>query len=111
MTIRITVAEKTKFSVRGTITSESGAAESFEFRLTARRMGTAALQAALSDTDLKVDGFLADVVLDWQGVLDDEGREVQFSQETMDKLFDSVSGLSSLAFKAYLEANGAKEKN
>lgn len=111
MTIRITVSDRVQFKVRGTITDANGAAEAFEFRLTARRLSASALQAELADTSRRVEEFMAQMVTDWKGVLDDEGNDVPFSTDALMQLFDRITHLAGIAFKSYMAEVGAKEKN
>lgn len=110
MAIKITVSNQVAFKVRGSINDETGAAQAFDFDLIARRLGSDALQAALEDGQRKIPEFLSGVITGWRRVLDDDGAEVLFSPEGLNKLFQ-IPGLPALAFRQYLAEAGAKEKN
>ncbi len=110
MAIRITVSDQVSFKVRGTINNETGAAQAFDFDLVARRLSADAMQSALADDQRKIPEFMAAVVTGWRRVIDDEGADVSFTHQALEQLFQ-ITGLASIAFKAYLEAAGAKEKN
>ncbi len=110
MAIKITVSDRVTFAVKGTLTDDAGAAQGFDFLLTARRLSSDQLQAELQNTERKVPEFMAGVVEGWKKVLDDDGAEVPFSQQALAQLFQ-IPGLSSLAFSRYLSESGAKEKN
>lgn len=111
MTIRITISDRVQFRVRGTITDDHGAAEAYEFRLTARRLSTAQLQAELADSTRRVEDFMAGLVTDWRGVVDAEGNDVPYSADALQQLFDRVPFLAGLCLKQYMAEVGAKEKN
>ena len=111
MTIKITVADRVQFSVRGTMAGETGAQEAFDFRLTAKRLNEEGLQAALSQADRNVIDFLCDVVTGWKGVLDDQGNDVPYSPEALRQLCGNCLGIGPLAFEAYLDSVKAKAKN
>ena len=110
MTIRITVSDRVQYRVRGTINNESGAAEAFDFRVTARRLDPESMQAQLADSSRRIDDFLADVIVGWQGVVDAEGTDVPFSPTALAQLL-KIPNIGLLMFKAYAAETAAKEKN
>lgn len=109
MAIKITVSNTVSFQVRGTVADEGGNAQAFSFSLIAKRLLSDELQAYLADEDRKVPDFMAGVVTDWRGVLDDEGNTVPFSADALHRLFQ-IPGIAGLAFRQYLIEIGAKEK-
>lgn len=111
MTIKIIVADRVAFAARGTITGETGAAEAFEFRVTAKRLTEQGLRDSVNAPDRDTTAFLADVVVGWAGVLDDEGNEVPYSPQALRQLCGNCLGLSQIVFEAYLDAVRAKAKN
>jgi hypothetical protein len=96
--------------VRGTITDETGKAERFDFTLTCRRLPATELAQTLKSTERTVYDFLADVIEGWTGVLDADGHPVPCTPDNIAALLDQP-GVGVLAYKAYLEEHGAKEKN
>ncbi|MEY2688238.1 MAG: hypothetical protein RL375_2436 [Pseudomonadota bacterium] len=110
MTIRITVSDRVQYRVRGTINNETGAAEAFDFRVTARRLDPEALQSQLAESSRRIEDFLADVIVGWQGVVDAEGTDVPFSPAALSQLL-KIPGLAVLIFKGYVAETAAKEKN
>ena len=97
-------------TVKGKIADENGKTEIFDFTLTCKRMGADALQDALKTEDRNIKSFMADVVEGWKGVHDATGAAVDFTAEALDQLLD-VPGIAGLAFKAFLEEQGARAKN
>lgn len=97
-------------TVKGKIADEHGKTEIFDFILTCKRLGADALQDALKTEDRNLKSFMADVVEGWKGVHDAAGAPVDFTPDALDQLLD-VPGVAGLAFKTYLEEQGARAKN
>lgn len=97
-------------TVKGKIADENGKTEIFDFTLICKRMGADALQDALKTEDRNIKSFMADVVEGWKGVLNQDGVNVAFNEEALDQLLD-VPGIAGIAFKTYLEEQGARAKN
>jgi len=110
MTIRITVSDRALFRVRCTVTTDTGAAEQFEFKALGKRLKPAALSAMLTE-GRKTDDFLPDVIVGWQGVVDGEGNDVPFSAEALKQLLENIPGLDQIIASAYVAETRAKEKN
>jgi hypothetical protein len=111
MAIKITVSNRVKFKVRGTVKDESGADIPFDFTLTCRRLDMDALQAKLRDRgDAPVSEFLLDVVEDWSGVKDADDKPLPWSEDAWRALCQ-IPGVALLAYRTYLVEAGAKEKN
>jgi len=96
--------------VKGFFTLDDGKKELFDFKLTCRRQGADEQLAALKNDDKSVKAFMQDVVQGFSGVLDEDGNQVTYSEETLDALLETP-GIAQLAFRAYLEEQGAKAKN
>jgi len=114
MAIKITISDRVTFKVAGSYTNATGGAEAFDFHLTARRLLQEELNARLPDVAEgreRIDAFLADIVTDWKGVLDDEGKPVAFGAESLAALLNGVPGSAGLALSAYLDAVRARAKN
>lgn len=113
MSIKIVVAPKVKFKVKGTFADENGKDLPFDFTLTAKRLDTdqIAEQTALgADANTSIRDFVKGVVEDWSGVNDADGQAIPFSTDALDSLL-RLPGVALLVFRAFLENNGAKEKN
>lgn len=114
MAIKLTISDRFTYRVTGTTTTEAGAAEAFDFYLTARRLLQDELSRRLPEVAEgrePVDDFLGSVLVDWRGVLDDAGQPVPFSPEGLRALFNGVPGSAGLALSGYLEHVRAKAKN
>lgn len=109
MAIRIVVSNRVGFKVKGSINNESGNAEPFEFSLVADRLDADALQEATRG-DRTQPEFMESVVVDWQGVKDEEGAPVPFSLDALRQLC-KIPGLAAVMFFAYLAEVGARAKN
>jgi hypothetical protein len=113
MTIRITISDRAQIRVRGSNVNDVGASEAFDFRLTVKRLDDDTLKSTMVDLAAnhgRINDFLADVVLGWHGVLDDQGDEVPFSAGALVQLLRHT-GLPLLILKAYNNEVQAKEKN
>lgn len=111
MAIKITVSNRVKFKVRGTVKDEAGADVPFDFSLTCRRLDMDALQAKMRERgDAPVSEFLLDVIEDWQGVKDADDKPLAWSDDAWRALCQ-IPGVGMLAYKTYLSEVGAKEKN
>ncbi len=110
MAFKLVERNTVPITVKGKIADENGKTEIFDFTLICKRLGADALQDALKTEDRNVKSFMGDLVEGWKGVLNHEGVPVAFNAEALDQLLD-VPGISALAFKAYLEEQGARAKN
>lgn len=110
MAIKIVVSNKVGFKVKGSINNEQGSAEPFEFFIVAERLDTDRIEAVARNQEGSLADFLADVVVDWKGVKDEEGAAVEYSEESLRQLC-KIPGLAGLIFQAYFAEVGAKAKN
>lgn len=113
MSIKIVVAPKVKFKVKGTFADETGKDVPFDFTLTAKRLDTDQIAEKTSlgaDATTSVRDFVKEVVEDWSGVNDADGQALPFSTDALDGLL-RLPGVALLVFRAFLDNNGAKEKN
>lgn len=112
MAIKITISDRVTFKVAGAYTDEAGAAQAFDFHLTATRLSQDALKARTAEgTPGSILDFLLEVVQDWRGVLDGDGKPVPYSGDALRALCNNVPGAALLAFNAYFEHVGARAKN
>lgn len=111
MSIKIIVADKLKFNVKGTIKNGAGVDEPFTFSLTCDRLDADAIQAALSaGDDAPIADFFVPITTDWHGVKDADDKPLPYSPEALHQLF-KIPGVARIAFRTYLSEVGAKEKN
>lgn len=96
--------------VRGTITDDTGKVERFDFSLTCRRLPARELAQTLKSSERTVYDFLGEVIEGWSGVLDADGNPIACTPDNVAALLDQP-GIGVIAYKAYLEEHGAKEKN
>lgn len=113
MSIKIVVAPKVKFKVKGTFADENGKDVPFDFSLTAKRLDMdqiAEQTAQVAERTNSARDFLVGVIEDWSGVNDADGQAIPFSTDALDSLL-KLPGVVLLVFRAFLDNNGAKEKN
>lgn len=109
MSLIIEVSNKVKFKVKGTLNDESGVAKPFDFSLTCIRLDADEIQTSL-DSAGKIHEFMAEVMLDWDGLRDANKALVPFSEDAVKALF-KIPGMARVVFNTYLAEVGAKEKN
>ncbi len=61
-------------------------------------------EAAKASKPLSDTAFLAQVITDWQGVLDDAGSHVAYTPETLDKFLDAYPTAARDIYNGYLAA-------
>lgn len=114
--ITFEIAEKVTFAVEGSYADHDGTTKPFVFKLVARRLGATELKAK-QDTqgDQSQEEFLVELCEDWKDVrraTANGGTEpMEFDSEALRHLLNSRPGLTRLAFRAYMAAISAKEKN
>jgi hypothetical protein len=111
MAISITVSNTVAFNVKGTINDAAGIAQPFSFKLTCIRLEQEQITQKLKDeTDSSIADFLSDVVEDWSGVKDADGKSVPYTEDALRQLC-KISGVALVAFQTYMVEVGAKAKN
>lgn len=112
MSFKLVISDTVTVPVKGTIPNAAGAPQAFSYSLVCERLKADTLRAMMDANERTVPEFLAGVVSDWAGVLDDDGQPLPFNHDGLAALFNIV-GMAGVAFAAYLEACGArgKEKN
>ena len=112
MSIRLVVSDTVSVSVNGDFKDADGKFVPFSFTLKCRRLSTSALKAQLelvTNGELSGDGLMSSLTIGWSGVLDGEGKEVEFSEGALAQLWE-LPGIAGPAFAAFLEANNARGK-
>lgn len=111
MAISIVVSDTVGIKVKGTLVDSAGITQPFDFRLTCTRLDSDQISAKLkNDPESSITDFLIDVVQDWSGVRDADGKPVPYSESALQQLC-KLQGVAMLALRAYLSDVGAKEKN
>lgn len=111
MAIKIVVANKVTFKVRGTINGEDGRPEPFDFKLKCERLEQDAFRDLLQESNGQpIADFLVSVAEDWDGVRDEDNKPVPFSEEALRQLC-RIQGVAHVMFAAYVSESGAKPKN
>lgn len=111
MAIRISVSNKVKFKVKGTIKDEAGIDQPFDFTLTCKRLTSEQIQSRFQlDGEIRFVEFLSDVVEDWAGVKDDEGQSVPYSVDALRELC-LIPGVAAVGYHTYMSESGARAKN
>lgn len=111
MAIKITVSDRVGIKVKGTIKTETGSDQPFDFNLTCQRLDADQITARLKDeTDKTLTDFMVDVIEDWSGVRGDDDKPLPYTADSYRALC-RIPGVATLAFRAYMTDVGAKEKN
>ncbi|MEY5100685.1 MAG: Phage tail assembly chaperone [Pseudomonadota bacterium] len=111
MSIKITVSNLVTFKVAGVDVTETGASEAFDFRVTARRLTSSEFVAAMERADRNVQQFVQEIVVGWDGVVDDEGKPVPFSADAFGQLLERRMRLAPMILRVYSDEAGGREKN
>lgn len=120
MSIKITIANKVGFTVKGTINDADGKEQPFDFTLTAARLGedelSAAQQKLVEDAGQTgnhkaIAEKLVELVTNWTGVRDDTDAPLAYSAEHFAQLLAAYRGLGLIIWRTYLTESGAREKN
>lgn len=109
MAIKITVAPRAKFRVKGTFADDEGKAQPFDFGLLAKRLGAEELREKTSG-EVNLVEFMVDVVIDWFDVKGDDDKPVDYSADGLRQLLNQP-GLAWTTYRTFLSETGAKEKN
>ena len=120
MAIKITVSDKVGFAVKGTLNDADGKEQPFNFGLTATRLDEEALNAAqiaLVENAAKtgnhaaINDQLVSLITNWEGVRDESDAPLAYTPELLRTLLKAHRGLGLMAWRAYINESGAKEKN
>lgn len=111
MAIKIVISDTVGFKVKGTINDAAGTPQPFDFSLTCRRLDVEQIQAKLKDQpDASLVDFMVDVIKDWSAVKDENSNVLPYSADSYRALC-KIPGISVMAYRAYMDEVGAKEKN
>lgn len=112
MAINLIVSSVVKFKVKGSTKNEAGKDEPFDFWLTCKRLTAEEIQAKLDrDSEATLIDFMLDLIQEWSGVKDEDGKQVPFSEEMYRHLANVYPGLAAIVFKTYADQAGAAAKN
>lgn len=111
MAISLVVSNKIKFKVKGTLKTESGADQPFDFDLVCKRLNTDEVQSLKNEEGSFVYAdFMGHVIEGWDGVKDEAKQPVPYTVDAWEALA-KIPGVAALAWATYMRENGAKEKN
>lgn len=116
MSFKLVKRDRMLVAVKGHFTTAEGGKEHFDCKLVCNRIPQSEVDSyvkgfadASADRQSSAD-FLRDKVTGWQGVQDESGVDVPFSEEALEEMFETP-GMATLAHTAYFESLGAKAKN
>ena len=112
MAINLIVSSTVKFKVKGSIKNEAGKDEPFDFWLTCKRLTAEEIQAKLDrDSEATLIDFMLDLIQEWSGVKDEDGKQVPFTEDFYRLLVNRYRGLAGIVFSTYASESGAAAKN
>jgi hypothetical protein len=109
MAIKITIAPRAKFRVKGSFNDENGRAEPFDFGLLCRRLDADELREKTAG-EVNLIEFMLDVTDDWFDVKGAEDKPIAYSPDALRQLLKQP-GLAWTTYRTFLAETGAKEKN
>jgi hypothetical protein len=109
MAIKITVSNRVKFNVEGTLKDEEGKDNAFKFGLLCNRI-TAEQHRERTKGDINFVDFFVEEATDWFDVKDADNKPLEFNEANLRQLLD-MPGLAALAYFTYMRETGAKQKN
>lgn len=111
MALKLVKRNKLPVDVSGKLIGEAGEDVGFSFKLNCKRLTQAQVDKELKDKNGSVKDFLFNVTEGWEGMLDEEGKEMEYSISNFDEMLNEHAGLHSVCYQAYLKAVGATPKN
>lgn len=100
-----------KWPVVVNVPQDGGTTRSEKFTCEFVIMDQSVIDETLSDANSNDIAFLADVVHDWDGVVDDGSQPIDCNDDTKKMLFD-IPYVRSAVLRAYFDAvNGGRRKN
>jgi hypothetical protein len=109
MAIKITVSNRVKFNVEGTLKDEDGKDNAFKFGLLCNRI-TAEQHRERTKGDIDFVQFMVEETSDWFDVKDADNKPLEFSEDNLRNLLN-MPGLAALVYFTYMRETGAKQKN
>jgi len=109
MAFKLVKRNKLAVTVKGTLPSESGKPEYFDFKLHCERLSQDEIDDVRQENG-GVKAFIRRVTEGWESVLDEAGQPVPFSTDGLEELIDHA-GMPLLVLRCYMEQVGAAAKN
>lgn len=109
MAIKITVSNRVKFKVEGTLKDEDGKDKPFSFSLLCNRLA-ADQHRERTKGDIDFTQFMVEETNTWFDVQDEAGKAVEYSEEAFRELLNQP-GMAALTYFTYMRETGAKQKN
>jgi hypothetical protein len=115
MSFVLSVSATYKWPVTVEIAADGGGRHKFTFDAEFKRLPSDEVKRLLNPEDgddaPTDEDFCRDNVVGWSGVKDDEGSDVLFSQESLNKLLQ-IHPVPAMIVKAWIDSiSGAKQKN
>lgn len=111
MAFKLVKRNKLPVPVSGKLIGESGEDVDFSFTLKCKRLKQDQVDKELKDKNGSVKTFLLNVTEGWEGMLDEEGKELEYSVSNFEEMINEHAGLHSVCYQAYLKVVGATPKN
>lgn len=111
MAFKLVKRNKLPVLIKGELMGEDGKMVQFSFTLHCKRLTQGECDDELKDRDGSVKAFLLKVAEGWDGMLDESGVAIAFSEEAFGEVLNDTAGLHSVCYQAYLKAVGAVAKN
>jgi len=110
MAFKLVKRNKISVAVKGTLPDEEGKPVHFDFKLHCKRLSQDEIDSAIKSRTGEIKGFIREVAQGWEGVLDEVGAQVPFSEEILDEMINEP-GIPVMIMQAYLEQVSATAKN
>lgn len=110
MAFKLVKRDKLPVPVKGSIKGEDGKPVPFDFTLHCIRLSQDEINAALKDKDESVTAFVQRIATGWQGVLDEHGEPLPFTEDSLAEVLANP-GMAAVCSQAYLNNVGAVAKN
>lgn len=110
MALRITVSDKVRIKIKGSIAGEDGP-EPFDFSLLCKRLDSDQIADELNNAERKIKDFVLSVAEGWQGVKEEDGSPAEFSEKAFAHVLRKYPNMAQLIFSTYLRDCGAMAGN
>lgn len=110
MAFKLVVRNKLRVPVKGELKDEDGNVVKFNFVLLCKRLNQSQIDESINAGNQTVLEFLHANVTGWEGVLDEDGAPMEFTDDNLASVLQEA-GMHAVCFSAYLKEIGATAKN
>ena len=110
MAFKVVKRNKLPVPVKGKLQDDDGKPVHFDITLVCARLTQDEINAALTDKNEPVTAFVKRIALGWEGVIDEQGEQLPFSEAALADVL-AQPGMASVCSQAYLNNVGAVAKN